>query len=96
MPDDPATPPAPDPVERRELGQALEAALAQLRPDQRAAVILRYESGLSFDEIGDGPRRSGGHSQIACPPRPQGAGAAADRVGMGPAAVSATETVTTP
>lgn len=45
-------PPVPDPVEQRELGDALEAALAGLRPDQRAAVVLRYENGLSFDEIG--------------------------------------------
>jgi RNA polymerase sigma-70 factor, ECF subfamily len=45
-------PPEPDPVERRELGQALTAALAALRPDQRTAIVLRYESGLSFDEIG--------------------------------------------
>ena len=51
-PDEPSTPPGPDPVERRELGRALEAALAELRPDQRAAIVLRYESGLSFDEIG--------------------------------------------
>ena len=50
--DEPSTPPAPDPVERRELGNALEAALGELRPDQRAAIVLRYESGLSFDEIG--------------------------------------------
>jgi len=50
--DEPSTPPAPDPVERRELGHALEAALAELRPDQRAAIVMRYESGLSFDEIG--------------------------------------------
>ena len=28
------------------------AALAELRPDQRAAIVMRYESGLSFDEIG--------------------------------------------
>jgi RNA polymerase sigma-70 factor, ECF subfamily len=49
---EPAAPPAPDPVERQELGRALEAALAQLRPDQRAAIVLRYENGLSFDEIG--------------------------------------------
>ena len=41
-----------DPVERRELGHALEAALDELRPDQRAAIVLRYENGLSFDEIG--------------------------------------------
>ena len=50
--DEPATPPEPDPVERLELGRALEAALAELRPDQRAAIVLRYENGLSFDEIG--------------------------------------------
>jgi RNA polymerase sigma-70 factor (ECF subfamily) len=50
--DEPSAPPAPDPVERRELGSALEAALAELRPDQRAAIVMRYESGLSFDEIG--------------------------------------------
>jgi RNA polymerase sigma factor (sigma-70 family) len=48
----PAAPPAADPVERQELGRALEAALGELRPDQRAAVVLRYENGLSFDEIG--------------------------------------------
>ncbi len=50
--DELAIPPEPDPVERLELGQALEAALAELRPDQRAAIVMRYESGLSFDEIG--------------------------------------------
>ena len=43
---------SPDPVERQELGHALEAALDALRPDQRAAIVLRYENGLSFDEIG--------------------------------------------
>jgi RNA polymerase sigma-70 factor, ECF subfamily len=42
----------PDPVERQELGHALDAALDELRPDQRAAIVLRYENGLSFDEIG--------------------------------------------
>jgi RNA polymerase sigma-70 factor (ECF subfamily) len=49
---EPAAPPRPDPVERRELGRALEAALAELRSDQRAAIVLRYENGLSFSEIG--------------------------------------------
>src|SRR5439155_19721199 len=49
---EPVTPPVPDPVERLELGRALQAALAELRSDQRAAIVLRYESGLSFDEIG--------------------------------------------
>lgn len=49
---DAPTPPAPDPVERRELAQALAAALAELRSDQRAAIVLRYENGLSFVDIG--------------------------------------------
>jgi RNA polymerase sigma-70 factor (ECF subfamily) len=43
---------APDPVEARALGEAIEAAMAELRPDHRAAVVLRYEEGLPFDEIG--------------------------------------------
>jgi len=47
-----AAPASADPVERLALGRALKAALAQLRTDQRAAVILRYEDGLSFEEIG--------------------------------------------
>ena len=49
---EPATAPEPDPIEQRELGNALEAAMAELRPDQRAAIVMRYENGLSFDEIG--------------------------------------------
>jgi RNA polymerase sigma-70 factor (ECF subfamily) len=51
-PAEPAAPVTPDPVERVALQRALEAALATLRPDQREAVALRYEEGLSFDEIG--------------------------------------------
>jgi RNA polymerase sigma-70 factor (ECF subfamily) len=47
-----AMPTAPDPVEREALGQALDGALNRLRPDHRAAVVLRYDEGLSFDEIG--------------------------------------------
>lgn len=47
-----AAPPSADPIERRALGRALQAALAALRTDYRAAVVLRYEDGLSFDEIG--------------------------------------------
>lgn len=47
---DPA--PAADPVERKALGRAIEAALSQLRPDQRAALVLRYEEGLPFEDIG--------------------------------------------
>jgi RNA polymerase sigma-70 factor, ECF subfamily len=49
---DPAGPPEPDPVEREALGQALEAALARLRPEHSAAIVLRYDEGLSFEEIG--------------------------------------------
>jgi RNA polymerase sigma-70 factor (ECF subfamily) len=52
MRDGPAIPPAADPVERKALGQALDAALSDLRPEFRAAIVLRYEDGLSFDEIG--------------------------------------------
>jgi RNA polymerase sigma-70 factor (ECF subfamily) len=50
--DDLGADPAPDPIEQRELGRALESALATLRPDQRAAIVLRYENDLSFEEIG--------------------------------------------
>jgi RNA polymerase sigma-70 factor (ECF subfamily) len=45
-------PAAADPVERRALGRAIDRALSELRPDQRTAVVLRYEQGLSFEEIG--------------------------------------------
>jgi RNA polymerase sigma-70 factor, ECF subfamily len=45
-------PPAADPVEQRALGRALQDALARLRPDQRTAVVLRYDEGLPFEEIG--------------------------------------------
>lgn len=51
-PTDLPAPSAPDPVEQRALGRALERALAMLKPDQRTAVVLRYEEGLPFDEIG--------------------------------------------
>jgi RNA polymerase sigma-70 factor (ECF subfamily) len=49
---EPRAPVEPDQVERQALGKAIEAALGGLRPDQRAAVTLRYEEGLAFDEIG--------------------------------------------
>lgn len=49
---EPAADPTPDPVEREALGTAIEVALATLRPDFRAAIVLRYEEGLSFEEIG--------------------------------------------
>jgi RNA polymerase sigma-70 factor, ECF subfamily len=47
-----AAPPEADPVEQQALGRALKAAMRHLRPDQRTALILRYDEGLSFDEIG--------------------------------------------
>jgi RNA polymerase sigma-70 factor (ECF subfamily) len=50
--DDPPAPSAPDPVEQEALRRALDAALAEVRPEHRAAVTLRYEEGLSFEEIG--------------------------------------------
>jgi RNA polymerase sigma-70 factor, ECF subfamily len=49
---EPAAPASADPVEQAALRSALDGAMATLRPDQRAAVALRYEQGLSFDEIG--------------------------------------------
>lgn len=48
----PAAPVSADPVEREALGDALEAALQRLRPDHRAAMVLRYDEDLSFEEIG--------------------------------------------
>lgn len=50
-PDDMPAASVPDPLETQALGQALEQALDQLRPEFRAAVMLRYEEGLPFDEI---------------------------------------------
>ncbi len=49
---EPMAPAAPDPVERGDLGRALERALARLRPEHRAAIVLRYHESLSFDDIG--------------------------------------------
>jgi RNA polymerase sigma-70 factor, ECF subfamily len=45
-------PEAGDPVERHALGEALQAAMGQLRTEHRAAMALRYDEGLSFEEIG--------------------------------------------
>jgi RNA polymerase sigma-70 factor (ECF subfamily) len=49
---DPAAPPAPDSLEQAALGAALNRALLSLRPDYRAAIALRYDQQLPFDEIG--------------------------------------------
>lgn len=50
---DAAMPAPPDPVETAALGDAIAAALAHLRPDWRAAIVLRYQEGCSYDEIGE-------------------------------------------
>jgi len=44
--------PGADPVETQALGRAIEAAMQALRPTYRAAIALRYEEELSFEEIG--------------------------------------------
>ena len=49
---DPAAPAAPDPLEQAALGAALNRSLLSLRPDYRAAMALRYDQQLPFDEIG--------------------------------------------
>ena len=49
---DPAAPALPDGVEQAALGAALNQALQALRPGYRAAVALRYDQELPFDEIG--------------------------------------------
>lgn len=42
---------APDPAETAALGRALDEALSSLRPEHRAAIMLRYEEGLPFEDI---------------------------------------------
>lgn len=49
---EPAAPTQPDPLEHQALAAALGAALAQLRPEYRAAISLRYDETLSFEDIG--------------------------------------------
>ena len=50
---EPALPPPPNPAEEAALGEALETALARLRPDYRMAILLRYQEGCSYAEIGE-------------------------------------------
>ena len=47
-----AAPALPDRVEQAALGAALNQALLALRPAYRAAIALRYDQDLPFDEIG--------------------------------------------
>ncbi len=41
-----------DEAETAALADALQGALARVRPEYRSAIVLRYQEGLSFDEIG--------------------------------------------
>jgi RNA polymerase sigma-70 factor (ECF subfamily) len=50
---EPAVPPAADAVESAALGEAIERALDGLRPEWRAAVVLRYQEGLSYEEVAE-------------------------------------------
>lgn len=45
--------PPPDPVEAAALGDALTAGLSQLRPEWRAAIVLRYQQDCSYEEIAE-------------------------------------------
>jgi len=40
-------------LESRELGAAIEAAIARLRPEYRACIILRHVEDYSYDEIAE-------------------------------------------
>jgi RNA polymerase sigma-70 factor (ECF subfamily) len=40
-------------VENRELGSAIESAIARLRPEYRSCILLRHVEGYSYEEIAD-------------------------------------------
>jgi RNA polymerase sigma-70 factor (ECF subfamily) len=44
-------PTALDALESRELGSAIEAAIAQLRPEYRSCILMRHVEGRSYEEI---------------------------------------------
>jgi RNA polymerase sigma-70 factor, ECF subfamily len=46
-------PAVPDPVETAALAEALDAALGQLRPEWRSAIVLRYHEDRSYEEIAE-------------------------------------------
>jgi RNA polymerase sigma-70 factor (ECF subfamily) len=52
QPEQPAEP-AAEAVARRETGETLWSAVAELPPLERAAVVLRYRDGLSYQDIAD-------------------------------------------
>ena len=45
------TPSALDALEARELGSAIERAIAALRPEYRSCIIMRHVEGRSYEEI---------------------------------------------
>lgn len=51
--EDPAIPSPANPIETAALGRALDAALDALRPEFRAAIVLRYQQGCSYEEISE-------------------------------------------
>lgn len=55
-PELPADPAAEDPLRRlvaRDSGRALEAAIAELRPQYREILLLRFQEGLAYEEIAE-------------------------------------------
>jgi RNA polymerase sigma-70 factor (ECF subfamily) len=42
-----------DEVESRELGTAIEKAIARLRPEYRSCILLRHVEGYSYEEIAE-------------------------------------------
>jgi RNA polymerase sigma-70 factor (ECF subfamily) len=40
-------------VENRELGTAIERAIARLRPEYRSCILLRHVEGYSYEEIAE-------------------------------------------
>jgi len=42
-----------DEVENRELGTAIERAIARLRPEYRSCIMLRHVEGYSYEEIAE-------------------------------------------
>ncbi len=40
-------------LEARELGEVIERAIAQLRPEYRSCILLRHVQGYAYEEISD-------------------------------------------
>lgn len=58
-------------VEHRELGDQIEQAIGELRPEYRTAILLRHVEGYAYDEISEiyGPSPRNREDVLA--PRPQ-------------------------